>query len=105
MAGQVERVGLLQPTSNVDTIAFSTTAQYLLSVIATNIGAGPANISVWVTDGVDTAYIASQLNLTAHNTYETFRFAMAPGDTLYVRSDTGDVTFLTQGIDQTPVGA
>jgi hypothetical protein len=104
MAGQVERVALAKPAANTDDIVFSTTAQYLLSVIATNIGAGPALINVSVDDGTTVAFLAHDLGLTANNSYETFRFAMAPGDDLIVKSNTGDVTFLVQGIDQTPVG-
>lgn len=105
MAGQVERIALLQPAANTDTTAFATTAQYLLSVIATNVGVVPAEISIWVTDSTDTAYIAYDLAVPVSNTYETFRFAMAPGDDLLVKSDTGNVSFLVQGIDQSPVGA
>lgn len=105
MAGQVERIALLQPAANTVTTAFSTPAQYLLSVIATNVGVVPAQINVSVTDSADTAYIAYNLAVPVSNTYETFRFAMAPGDDLLVESDTGDVSFLVQGIDQSPVGA
>ena len=105
MAGQVERVALLQPAASTDTTAFSPTAQYLLSVIATNVGVIPAQINVWVTDSINTAYVAYNLAVPVSNTYETFRFAMAPGDDLLVKSDTGDVSFLVQGIDQSPVGA
>ena len=104
MAGQVERVALLQPLANTDTSAFLTSAQYLLSVIATNTGNVTSDITVWVTDGTDTAYIVYNLTVPIHDTYETFRFAMAPGDELLVKSTTADVSFLVQGIDQTPVG-
>ena len=104
MAGQVERVALSQPAANTATTVFATTAQYLLSVIATNIGVGPATVYISVDDGTTEAFLAHGLNLTANNSYETFRFAMAPGDDLIVKSTTGDVTFLVQGIDQTPVG-
>lgn len=104
MAGQVERIALSQPVANTDTTVFSTTAQYLLSVICTNIGTVVDEVSVWVTDGTDTAYIIYNLDIPINDTYETFRFAMAPGDDLLVKSSTGFVSFLVQGIDQTPVG-
>lgn len=105
MAGQVERVALLQPAANTDTSVFEPTAQYLLSVICTNVGAVVSEASVWVTDGTNTAYIIYNLDIPINDTYETFRFAMAPGDELLVRSSTGSVSFLVQGIDQSPVGA
>lgn len=105
MAGQVERIALLQPAATTEDSAFEPTAQYLLSVICTNIGPTVAEASVWVTDGTNTAYIIYNLDIPVNDTYETFRFAMAPGDELLVESNTGDVTFLVQGIDQSPVGA
>jgi hypothetical protein len=105
MAGQVERIALLQPAANTDITAFSPTAQYLLSVICTNIGTAVAEVRISVTDGTDTAFIIYDLDIPINDTYETFRFAMAPGDDLLVRSSTGFVSFLVQGIDQSPVGA
>lgn len=105
MAGQVERIALLQPAAESPDTAFEPTAQYLLSVICTNVGATVAEATISVTDGTDTAYIIYNLNIPVKDTYETFRFAMAPADELIVESNTGDVTFLVQGIDQSPVGA
>ncbi len=105
MAGQVERIALLQPAADTDTIAFTTTAQYLLSVIATNLSEIPVEVSIWVTDGTTDAYIIYKIEVPVHDTYETFRFAMAPGDDLLVRTNSNSVSFLVQGIDQTPVGA
>lgn len=105
MAGQVERVALLQPAADTATAVLDSSVQYLLSVICTNTGAVPDAVTIWVTDGVETAYIIYNLEIPINDTYETFRFAIAPGDELLVKSNLGFVSFLVQGIDQTPVGA
>jgi len=76
---------------------------YLLaSVIAANKETYPATISIWVLDPgtSDIGYLCKDMPLSENNSFETFRFAANPNDEIYVRSSTGQVSFMLNGIDQ-----
>lgn len=106
MAASIERLGISAPAAASNTVAFTASSTYLVSVIATNKSTqNNASVSIWVApNGNDTAagrgYIVSNLTLSYSNSYETFRFAMNSTDVLRVLSSTADVSFYVQGIDQ-----
>jgi hypothetical protein len=49
------------------------------------------------------ATIAYDTPVEGNNSLETFRFAITPNDKVYVRSSSGNVSFLLSGIDNTNV--
>ena len=106
MAASIERLAIVNPAADSNTVAFTSDSTFLVSVIATNKSSQDnASISIWVAPlGNDTAngrgYIVSNLAVSYSNSYETFRFAMNNTDVLRVLSSTADVSFYVQGIDQ-----
>lgn len=100
------RLGITKPAANTDTSVFTSVNPYLMSIIATNLSTSTAAlIRVWVvpygeTDPTKYAYINYDIPVDQANTFETFRFAVNPGDTIYVRSSTADVSFAGYGLVQ-----
>ncbi len=78
-------------------------ANYLCSVIATNTNALDAEIYVTIktSTGSETggALIAHKLPLPAYNSYETFRFGVNNTDAIYIAGPAG-ITYFVQGIEQ-----
>lgn len=83
--------------------AWTATANYLVSVIATNTAATDAEIYVTVKTATGTetggALIAHKLPLPAYNSYETFRFGINNTDAVVVAGSAG-VRYFVQGIEQ-----
>ena len=83
--------------------AWTSTGNYLCSVIATNTTSSDAEIYVTVKTSTGTelggALIAHKLPLPAFNSYETFRFGVNNTDTIVVAGSAG-VRFFVQGILQ-----
>jgi len=84
--------------------AFAATGNYLLSVIAANTASTDAEIYVYsVPSGSTTetewALVAYKLPLPAYNSYETFRFGVNNGDSVYVAGSAG-VRYFVQGLEQ-----
>lgn len=106
MPAAIERLNIVNPSANTNTVAFTSTGAYLVAVIATNKSStNNASFSVWIAPGgTDTAggrgYIASNLPLSVSNTYETIRFAANSGDVVRVEATTADISFTVVGIDQ-----
>jgi len=72
----------------------------LASVIVTNKLATNASFYIWVdSTTLPDAFLAYNLSISGYNTYETFRFSMAPTDKLYVAGTTG-LVFFVNGILQ-----
>ena len=100
------RLGIVQPAANTNTLVFTSVNPYLMSIIATNLSTSTAAlIRVWVvpygeTDPTKYAYINYDIPVDQANTFETFRFAVNPGDTIYVRSSTANVSFAGYGLVQ-----
>ncbi len=109
MPAAIERLNIVNPAANTNSVAFTSDSAFLVSVIATNKSTtSNALISVWIApSGSDTAggrgYIASNLPLSVSNTYETIRFAVNSTDVVRVEASTADVSFTVVGIDQTTV--
>ncbi len=102
------RLGLANPPANEDTALYNATANYLVSVVVANkaINATPLNkVTIWVvpanaTIAAQYAYIASNLNISVGQSFETFRFAINSGDTVYVRTSIAQTSFSINGVSQ-----
>ncbi len=102
------RLGLANPPANEDTVLYNATANYLVSVVVANkaINATPlTKVSIWVVPANATipaqyAYIASNLTVSVGQSFETFRFAINSGDTIYVRSTLALTSFSINGVTQ-----
>ena len=106
MAG-IQRLAIYDQTTNVafgsGATAYTSTANFLVSVIATNTTADDAEIYITLktTGGTENngALIAHKLPLPAYNSYETFRFGMNNTDSVVVAGSAG-VRFFVQGVEQ-----
>ena len=102
------RLGLANPAANEDTLIYNATANYLVSVVVANkaINATPlTKVSIWVvpanaTISAQYAYIASNLLISVGQSFETFRFAVNSGDTIYVRTSVASTSFSVNGVAQ-----
>jgi hypothetical protein len=106
MAG-IQRLAIYDQTTSVafgsGNTAYTSTGNYLISVIATNTTATDAEIFVTLKTAAGTenngALIAHKLPLPAYNSYETFRFGTNDTDVIVVAGSAG-VRFFVQGIEQ-----
>jgi len=72
----------------------------LSSVIVTNKSATTGSFYIWIdSTSLPDGFLAYNLSISGYNTYETFRFSMAPTDKLYVAGTTG-LAFFVNGILQ-----
>jgi hypothetical protein len=102
------RLGLSNPAANEDIILYTANANYLASVVVANkaINATPlTKVSIWVVPSnailpAQYAYIASNLTVGVGQSFETFRFAINNGDTVYVRSTLALTSFSINGVSQ-----
>lgn len=104
----ITRLGLSNPSGNTSIPLVTFSGAHLVSVIATSkaVNATPlCKVSIWVVPANATieaqyAYIASNLQIPVGGSFETFRFAVNDGDTLYVRSSVDTTSFSVNGIAQ-----
>jgi hypothetical protein len=104
----IQRLGLANPAANTDDVLFSSPSNYLVSVVVANkaINATPlTKVSIWVVPSNATipaqyAYIASNLTVQVGQSFETFRFGLNAGDTVYVRSSVALTSFSINGVAQ-----
>jgi hypothetical protein len=102
------RLGLASPAANTDTLIASFAGPHLISVNVTNraVLAVPATkVTIWVVPPNATlitqySFITSGLEMPVGSSFETFRFAVNGGDTLYVRSSTATTSFTCVGVPQ-----
>ena len=102
------RLGLSNPVANEDVVLYSSNANYLVSVVVANkaINVTPlTKVSIWVVPANATipaqyAYIASNLTVGVGQYFETFRFGLNSGDTVYVRSSIALTSFSINGVPQ-----
>lgn len=108
----ITRLGLVNPAANVDSILATFTEPHLVSVIAASksVTATPlTKVTIWVVPSNATivaqyAYIGFNINLSLGQSFETFRFAVNSGDTLYVKATVSTVSFSCSGIVQGDAG-
>jgi hypothetical protein len=87
--------------------AFTADANYIVSVIATNMTDEDGSINVYIVPEGSTNYansdtwapIAYNLPLPAYNSYETFRFGVNNTDEVWVAGSAG-TRYFVQGIEQ-----
>lgn len=104
----IQRLGIVRPQANAPTTLASFTANHLVSVIVTNVAptATPVlRVAIYVIPSgavldSQNAYITRNLTVPLGSSFETFRFAVNPGDTLTVQATTGDASFSAYGILQ-----
>ena len=104
----IQRLGLANPLANEDTVLYNASANYLVSVVAANkaINATPlTKVTIWVVPAnavltTQYAYIASNLTISVGQSFETFRFALNSGDTVYVRTSVPLTSFSINGVAQ-----
>jgi hypothetical protein len=104
----IQRLGLSNPAANEDIVLYSSADNYLVSVVVANkaINATPlTKVSIWVVPANATipaqyAYIASNLLVGVGQSFETFRFGINSGDTVYVRTSVALTSFSINGVPQ-----
>jgi hypothetical protein len=104
----IQRLGIVRPQANTPTVLASFTANHLVSVVVTNVAptATPAvKVAIYVVPSgavldQQYAYIARNLTIPLGSSFETFRFAVNPGDALTVLSTTATASFSVNGILQ-----
>lgn len=104
----IQRLAAARPQANVDTGMVTFTDSYLVSVIATNISPSATpipRVAIFIVpSGASTegsyVYLANNLDIGLGQSFETFRFAVNPGDGLFVRSSQATVSFSAYGLLQ-----
>lgn len=104
----IQRLGLANPAANNDTLIETFTAPHLVSVTVANraLTATPVlKVSIWVVPSGATittqyAYVCSNLVVGLGQAFETFRFVVQSGDSLYVRATTATGSFTVNGVLQ-----
>lgn len=104
----IQRLGIARPQANTPATLASFTANHLVSVIVTNVSptATPTlKVAIYVVPSgavldSQNAYIARNLTVPLGSSFETFRFAVNPGDTLTVQATTDGASFSAYGILQ-----
>ena len=104
----ISRLGIANPSANTDTVLAEFDGQHLISVTVANraVTATPVTrVTIWVVPANATleaqySYIAFNLIIGVGQAFETFRFGVLDGDTLFVRASTDNVSFSVSGIVQ-----
>jgi hypothetical protein len=104
----IQRLGILNPPANDVTPLVTFSAAHLISVIVANKAttATPlTKVSIWVipsgaTIDAQYSYLAFNLAVPLGSSFETFRFAVNPGDVISVRSTVSTTSFTCIGIPQ-----
>jgi hypothetical protein len=104
----IVRLGASTPAANTNQILYSVTDSYIVSVIAANTLSSATvatKVDIWVmpqgaASDSSYAYIASNLIVGIGQSFETFKFAVQNGDTVFVKSTTEGTSFSIQGMTQ-----
>jgi hypothetical protein len=94
-----------KPAAKTNSMLYSVEKSSLISVVAVNLS-GATKITAWVvpnneTDPAKWIYFANEIELTNRNTFETFKTAVNVDDEVYVRSESGNVSFFINGLYET----
>lgn len=94
----VSRNGVVNPIANIPTSLPAATKSGVASVIASNTAGTNALTTIYVqpfntSSATDRIYLAANLSVLIGQAYETFRFAVQPGDVVWCVSDTNGVSF------------
>lgn len=99
----VKRLGVATPPANTATLLSLSDNSYVASIIITNKNNLEVGVSVYINpsdgggDPATRAYICDNLVVGVGQTFETFRFALGVGDSVYVSANVGDVSFSLTG--------
>jgi hypothetical protein len=102
----VARFAAGKPSAKNNFMLYSVERSSLISVVAVNLS-GATNITAWIVPNTQDAnpekwvYFANQIELTNRNTLETFKTAVNVDDKVYVRSESGNVSFFINGLYDT----
>jgi hypothetical protein len=108
----ITRLGLSNPAANTDVDLATFSSPHLVSVIAASkaVTATPVTkVNIWVVPANATipaqyAYIGFNIAIGLGQSFETFRFAVNEGDTVFVRSTVSTTSFHCNGIPQSDSG-
>jgi plastocyanin len=104
----IQRLALSNPVANEDILLYTSNSNYLVSVVVANkaINATPlTKVTIWVVPAnailpAQYAYISSNLTVGVGQSFETFRFAINNGDSVYVRTSVALTSFSINGVVQ-----
>lgn len=105
----IVRLGAFTPAANTSYGLYSVTTSYLVSVIASNTltaaTTSTTKVDIWVvpqgaSQASSYAYITSNLEVGLGQAFETFKFGVNAGDTVFVKSTNSGTSFVIQGMDQ-----
>jgi len=102
----VARFASGKPQANNNFMLYSVERSSLISVVAVNLS-GATKITAWIVPNTQDAnpenwiYFANQIELTSRNTFETFKTAVNVADKVYVKSESGNVSFFVNGLYDT----
>jgi hypothetical protein len=102
----VSRFGNAKPEANEDFLLHTVERSALFSIVAVNLS-GATKITAYIVpntqeDNPDRwIYFGNQIPITSRNTFETFKTAVNVNDKVYVKSESGNVTFFANGIFDT----
>jgi hypothetical protein len=102
------RLGVVNPSANVATIASTVANAHLVSVIIANKTTNSSPVmkaNVWVAPqgaatAAEYAYVCANLIVGSGQSFETFRFALNPNDVLYVQTNIDEASFSVYGLLQ-----
>lgn len=102
----VSRFGNGKPEANEDLLLHTVERSALFSVVAVNLS-GATKITAYIIPNTQEEnpdkwiYFGNQIPITSRNTFETFKTAVNVGDKVFVKSESGNVTFFANGIFDT----
>jgi hypothetical protein len=102
----IARFGSGKPAANTNLLLYTVTRSSLISVVAVNLS-GATKITSWIVPNTQEEspnnwiYFGNQIPLTSRNTFETFKTSVNVGDKVYVKSESGNVSFFVNGIYDT----
>jgi hypothetical protein len=102
----ISRFGSGKPAAETDFLLYTVTRSSLISVVAVNLS-GATKITAWVVPNTQEEspdnwiYFGNQIPLTSRNTFETFKTAVNVGDKVYVKSESGNVSFFVNALYDT----
>ena len=104
----IQKLGqAVNPGVNQEQMIFESTDSYLASFIITNKDYNNSSeasayiVPFGVSDPEEFVYIIKDIEIDPSNSLETHRFAISPGDRIWVKSNTDLLNFLLTGIIQT----
>jgi hypothetical protein len=105
----ISRLGVITPAANTNALLLTFNAPHFISIIATNLSGSTVatvKVDIWVQpqaagSSAQYSYLTKNLVVGVGQSFETFRVAVADGDSLYVRSTVDDTNFTCVGIEQT----